>query len=152
MKASTRYSLCASVPEEEGYMGRRHTPGAIKLEVDNTVMVTTGDAAEFFPKSRSSTKVTLRPLNVAFLDVAISEELWGQAKLSVPPNSPSSGPCAHATAQQNDKGASSVPGTTYSTSWWWDLLFCDPGAPLFVIYWAGWGHRLRYRCVIIQHW
>lgn len=49
MKASTRYSLCASMPEEEGYMGRRHTPGAIKLKVDNIVMVTTGDAAEFFP-------------------------------------------------------------------------------------------------------
>lgn len=52
MKASTRYSLCASMPEEEEYMGRRHTPGAIKLGVDNTVMVTTGDAAEFFSQQQ----------------------------------------------------------------------------------------------------
>lgn len=66
--------------------------------------------------------MTLRPLNVALLDVAISEELWGQAELSVPPSLPSSGASAHSMAQQNDRGASSVPGKashseTYSTSW-----------------------------------
>ena len=121
MRASTPYSLCASMPEE-GYMGRRYTPGAVKLKVDNTVMGTTGDAAGFFPNSRSSTKMTLAPLSVAFLDVAISEKLWGQAELFVPPSLPSSGPCTHSTAQQNDRGASSGPGTsshgaTHSTSW-----------------------------------
>lgn len=73
MRTSTRYSLCASMPE--AYVGRRNTPGAVKLQVDNTVMVATGDAAEFSPSGRSSTKMALRPLNVALLGVAISEEL-----------------------------------------------------------------------------
>lgn len=33
---------------EEGYLGRRYTPGALKPKVDNTVMVAMGDAAGFF--------------------------------------------------------------------------------------------------------
>lgn len=107
---------------------------------------------DLFPNSRPSTKMTLRPLNVALLDVAISEELWGQAELSVPPSLPSSGASAHAMAQQNNRAASSVPGKashseTYSTSWWWDLVL-----PLIVIYWAGWGHQLRHQSMIIPYW
>lgn len=56
VKASTRYSLCASMPEEE-YMGRRYTPGAVKLKV-----VTMGDAAGFVPQQqiihKNETKAT----------------------------------------------------------------------------------------------
>lgn len=60
MKGSTHYSLWASMPE--GYMGGRYTPGAVKLKVDNTVMVITGDAAGFFSQQqiihKNDTKAT----------------------------------------------------------------------------------------------
>lgn len=74
MKASTRCSLCASTLEE-GCMGRCYILGAIKLKVDNTVMVTTGEDAGFFSQQKFPTKITLKPLNVALWDVAVSEEL-----------------------------------------------------------------------------
>lgn len=136
MKASPCYTLCASM-SEEGYLGRRYTPGALKLKADNTAMVAMGDAAGFFPNSRSSTKMRLRTLNVALSDTAISE-LWGQAESSLLlPTSPLQAP--HSTAQLNNRGGSSVlgvssHGATCSRSWRWDLLVWDLAAPLIIIY------------------
>lgn len=62
----------------------------------------------FFP---TVSQQTLRQLNVALLDGEISEQLCaGRALFSS--QFPTSGPRAHSTAQQNDRGASSVPGTS----------------------------------------
>lgn len=106
IEASSHYSLCAPMPEEAPWevQSCKTLSGQYWYDSNRWCYWT------FFPITKHP-KMILRQLNVVLLDGVISEELWaGRALFSS--QSPTSGPWAPSTAQQNDQGAGSVPGTS----------------------------------------